>query len=219
MLKAIETVYKGYKFRSRLEARWAVFFDYLEIKYEYEKEGFELENGDRYLPDFYLPEVANGRGCWVEIKPLTEKEYGQVGGEIPDDEWPTGTAKMAYLLNGIAGGVIIYGNPYPGEYKIFKFNSDGIAYERWMEFRMCLDCGLLTIGDLDRYDAFWNQWGNFKRPCRYCYVPISPAIHDHLMRAYEAARQARFEHGDKSSSFMDAIARGINEQKRRSRGL
>ena len=26
-IKAIETYYKGYRFRSRLEARWAVFFD------------------------------------------------------------------------------------------------------------------------------------------------------------------------------------------------
>jgi len=39
-IKAIETVYNGYKFRSRLEARWAVFFDALGIEYEYEKEGF-----------------------------------------------------------------------------------------------------------------------------------------------------------------------------------
>ena len=28
-IKAIETSYKGYLFRSRLEARWAVFFDAL----------------------------------------------------------------------------------------------------------------------------------------------------------------------------------------------
>lgn len=28
-MKAIETRYKGYRFRSRLEARWAVFFDAL----------------------------------------------------------------------------------------------------------------------------------------------------------------------------------------------
>lgn len=26
-IKAIDTYYKGYRFRSRLEARWAVFFD------------------------------------------------------------------------------------------------------------------------------------------------------------------------------------------------
>lgn len=37
-LTAIETEYGGYKFRSRLEARWAVFFDMLGIKWEYEEE-------------------------------------------------------------------------------------------------------------------------------------------------------------------------------------
>lgn len=54
-IKAIETHYNGYKFRSRLEARWAVFFDEAGIEYQYEPEGFT--NGkDCYLPDFYLPE-------------------------------------------------------------------------------------------------------------------------------------------------------------------
>ena len=55
-IKAIETVYNGYRFRSRLEARWAVFFDAAGIKYEYEPEGFETNEGTKYLPDFYLPE-------------------------------------------------------------------------------------------------------------------------------------------------------------------
>lgn len=74
--RAIETRYKGYRFRSRLEARWAVFFDSLGIKWQYEPEGFEkeepmnreedrpIERVVRYLPDFYLPEF----GTWVEIK-------------------------------------------------------------------------------------------------------------------------------------------------------
>lgn len=51
-IKPIETEYNGYKFRSRLEARWAVFFDAIEIPYEYEPEGYELKSG-WYLPDFY----------------------------------------------------------------------------------------------------------------------------------------------------------------------
>lgn len=63
MKKAIETTYKGYRFRSRLEARWAVFFDSLGYAWEYEKEGYELPSG-RYLPDFYLPDYET----WVEIK-------------------------------------------------------------------------------------------------------------------------------------------------------
>ena len=55
MIKAIETKYNGYNFRSRTEAKWAYVFDKLNIKYLYENEGYELENGDWYLPDFYLP--------------------------------------------------------------------------------------------------------------------------------------------------------------------
>ena len=63
-IKPIETVYNGYRFRSRLEARWAVFFDVLGVKYEYEKEGYDLD-GEWYLPDFYLPTWDT----WLEVKP------------------------------------------------------------------------------------------------------------------------------------------------------
>lgn len=62
-IRAIETTYNGYRFRSRLEARWAVFFDALGIKYWYEPEGFELDAG-RYLPDFFLPQVE----MYAEVK-------------------------------------------------------------------------------------------------------------------------------------------------------
>jgi hypothetical protein len=66
-LRAIPTEYAGRKFRSRLEARWAVFLDVLDIEWRYEAEGFRLSNGDGYLPDFHLPRF-NG-GCWIEVKP------------------------------------------------------------------------------------------------------------------------------------------------------
>ena len=33
---AVETFYKGYRFRSRLEARWAAFFDLCKWRWEYE---------------------------------------------------------------------------------------------------------------------------------------------------------------------------------------
>ena len=46
-IKAIETVYNGYRFRSRLEARWAVFFEAAGIEYEYEPEGFEFYNFEK----------------------------------------------------------------------------------------------------------------------------------------------------------------------------
>jgi len=63
-IKNIPTFYDGHKFRSRLEARWAVFFNAAGLRYQYEKEGFSLSNGKWYLPDFYLPDI----NYWVEVK-------------------------------------------------------------------------------------------------------------------------------------------------------
>ena len=68
-IKPIETVYNGYRFRSRLEARWAVFFDSLGIKYVYEPEGLCID-GKHYLPDFFLPE---------------SKQFFEVKGVMSDD--------------------------------------------------------------------------------------------------------------------------------------
>ena len=62
-LKAIETRYKGYRFRSRLEARWAVYFDTLGYEWEYEKEGYDLGDAGWYLPDFWLKSV----NMWAEV--------------------------------------------------------------------------------------------------------------------------------------------------------
>lgn len=63
-IKAIETFYKGYRFRSRLEARWAVFFDAMGIEWRYETEGFT--NGKEcYLPDFFIM-----NRWYVEVKSL-----------------------------------------------------------------------------------------------------------------------------------------------------
>lgn len=62
--KALETHYAGYRFRSRLEARWAVFFDTAGIAWEYERQGFRLSDGTCYLPDFWLPAI----GIWIEVK-------------------------------------------------------------------------------------------------------------------------------------------------------
>ena len=74
-IKPIETNYRGYRFRSRLEARWAVFFDALGTEWHYEPEGFHLEHKGvqvNYLPDFWLPELE----AWGEVKgpPLTEED-------------------------------------------------------------------------------------------------------------------------------------------------
>jgi hypothetical protein len=82
--KAIQTRYQNYRFRSRLEARWAVFLDHCGFKWQYEPEGYDLSSVlDRnefyyeldwdglYLPDFYLPDL----NMWLEIKPCLPQNH------------------------------------------------------------------------------------------------------------------------------------------------
>lgn len=66
-VSAIETQWRGFRFRSRLEARWAIFFDASEIEFHYELEGLRVDTAIgrlNYLPDFWLPRA----GQWAEVK-------------------------------------------------------------------------------------------------------------------------------------------------------
>lgn len=64
-MKAIQTEFKGILFRSRLEARWAILFDSLNLKWVYEPECFLLSNSQKYTPDFYLSDLD----LYIEVKP------------------------------------------------------------------------------------------------------------------------------------------------------
>jgi hypothetical protein len=66
-IQAIETHYAGHRFRSRLEARWAVFLTALGIDWTYEPQGYVLGDGTPYLPDFLVRPGA-GHEFWLEIK-------------------------------------------------------------------------------------------------------------------------------------------------------
>ena len=57
------TDYLGNHFRSRSEARWAVIFNFLGLKFEYEPRAYNL-GGIGYLPDFWMPTLR----CFIEIK-------------------------------------------------------------------------------------------------------------------------------------------------------
>jgi len=56
-----------------LEARWAVYFDTMGIEYEYENEGYDLDDAGWYLPDFWFPRI----NMYAEVKgqPFTDEEY------------------------------------------------------------------------------------------------------------------------------------------------
>lgn len=63
---AIPTLYRGRRYRSRLEARWAAMFDLLGWQAEYEP--YDL---GKWSPDFLL-KGPFGAEVLVEVKPITE---------------------------------------------------------------------------------------------------------------------------------------------------
>lgn len=64
-IAAIETRYAGHLFRSRLEARWAAFFDLTGIKWQYEP--FDAAG---YIPDFLIHAGSDQPAMLVEVKPF-----------------------------------------------------------------------------------------------------------------------------------------------------
>jgi len=77
-IKAIPTAYANTNFRSRLEARWAAFFDLVGWKWIYEPFDFE-----GWIPDFQLLELPNVKNAFgvqyihdqnpfVEVKPFSD---------------------------------------------------------------------------------------------------------------------------------------------------
>jgi hypothetical protein len=170
-IKPIETVYKGYRFRSRLEARWAVFFDALGIEWEYEKEGYDLGEAGWYLPDFWLPRYQ----CWVEIKPrdLTGSE-----------------ASKAQQLSA-RNPVFTLGKFEDKGFTGFKGDKNAVYL-----FHICTTCGALSFihlmdGARERRE-FRAQ--SHVRGCDCVYR--GHLDRERLNRAFDAARSARFEHGE-----------------------
>ena len=67
-IKAIETVYQGNRFRSRLAAQWAVFFDAVGIRYKHMTNGYDLGLGSTI---FWISGYRNLRclsRLWVRIQ-------------------------------------------------------------------------------------------------------------------------------------------------------
>lgn len=188
-IKAIETQYKGYRFRSRLEARWAVFFDALGVKWEYEKEGFDLGEAGWYLPDFWLP----AQEWWIEIKP-------NVGGVVGDE-----LKKAHALAEGLQQEtMIVYGDPWEGSHKVFRWalDAEGIrAVIAVFYFDQCPVCDSFQAisyemerGEEAGKAVLWCHPYR-KRRCGVCEREYEGGPSSGISSAFRAARAARFEHG------------------------
>ena len=179
MIKAIQTVYNGHRFRSRLEARWAVFFDAMGIKYLYESEGFELENGINYLPDFYL---INHK-CWIEIKGCEPTETERVKAQL----LAKGLGQYVYIF---WGGI----EPKVGIWYVdsAEFFCPSGLWDNQYAWCQCPGCGKLDI-------QYNGRAARIKCGCGYYALSNDKGYSwdtPELLYAYGSATQARFEHGE-----------------------
>lgn len=169
----IETVYQGYKFRSKLEARWALFFDLVSVAWDYEPDGYDLGALGWYLPDFYLSDFDT----FIEIKPKTG-----------DKEKVTAQLKALTALTGSAAWGL-FGDPYDHQWLYLHLstgeNTDfggRIKPAGWHDEFSGMQISFVRLNDgeirpcpSNGEEKEWMAFGNKKEKLE--------------------ARQARFDHG------------------------
>jgi len=196
-MKAIETLYRGYRFRSRLEARWAVFFDELDVTWDYEPQGFDLGKAGWYLPDFWLED----HGCWLEVK----------GSDPTVDE----RRKAEALRDTTDAPVILAHGPIGTRaHTFFAYDTSDSSAGSWEG--ECLwfirqegdypgqpRDGMLLLGvDASSTRCFYRD-SCFEHEINWAKPIRAESIRDVFTEVYDAymvARGARFEHGENGRS-------------------
>lgn len=134
-ITAIETKYNDVVFRSRLEARWALFFDLLGVEWLYEFEGYKTPT-ELYVPDFWLPQVymrdASHKGVLLEVK--------------PDNYEPSEHAALEYVASQLNVSAMLVKGFYPDN----EFGGDNLYQiaQYWdtpMLICKCEHCGAVKF--------------------------------------------------------------------------
>lgn len=219
-IKAIETIYNGYRFRSRLEARWAVFFDAAGIKYEYEPEGFRYKsmwegNEYFYLPDFYLSELK----MYVEVKGSKEAlidDFRKIAVSIDWDATPI--AECGILILGEIPNYekICWGNVPMFTYLFRCSNCVGVEHAIFWERcrfdkkkQQLVDCLTIIEGNsniIDTLYSFEEDYIDSESSDIPDFITTEEMFtkeklrsrlkHEFLANCFMKARQARFEYGE-----------------------
>lgn len=138
----IETVYRGHRFRSRLEARWAAFFDLVHWPWEYEP--IDL---DGYIPDFV---VKFAKPLLVEVKPeFSLSGLQQYRGRIDESGW-SGQAL-------IVGAGLLDGDDFIGLCRLSEKEQIGPdEFDFWWGEAMSMRCGHCRVFSFYHLPGVWN---------------------------------------------------------------
>lgn len=216
MIRAIETSYRGCRFRSRLEARYAVLFDALRIQWEYEPQGYVVgEPGRPYLPDFWLPSER----VWVEVKGSETQldvaltvAAANLGSGLPATGNVQNDHHVRLLILGAIGEVReVESKAQPRwtgfmipSYAVLTVHNDdilqGTAWFTASGLQVSPEGGVIAPdgGDIN-WSTYRREWGNL--------VGGGGCLQDGgsrpdllLADAYRSARSARFEHGESGAA-------------------
>ena len=150
-MKPISTMYEGVFYRSRNEVRWAILFDLIGLRYQYEPEGLDVIPGLPYLPDFFLPDF----GISLEVKPkdISEKDQNRLNYILASWKDDTKFGSL-WLLRGVHS---------PDGHQIRIHESRSVC-----RFAKCTRCNTVCfVGD--------DCWGSLAKPDSECYL-----THDRL---------------------------------------
>jgi hypothetical protein len=200
-IKAIETVYAGHRFRSRLEARWAVFFDSMGIRWLYENQGYQLadrlgvldtDETINYLPDFWLPDF----NLHAEVKgSLTREELART---------LTVAAALSSPGGGCGGGndtVLLGPIPEPDRrsrypYRLHLHKGDLIASPFWASLEYQPEDGTCPAYGYNSMTIAADT-GEIWKTGQKLLSGYPDKVGDQWAEGYRAARAARFEHGQR----------------------
>lgn len=147
-IKAIPTTYAGVQFRSRLEARWAAFFDLCGWKWDYEP--FDL---DGWAPDFMLKGKIKSL---VEVKPINFSEVEHIG-IAQAKEAANKAFKTAYKAR----------HDPKTHYEILVIGNGPFSHDHWYTWSL----GIMALekwccGE-DFADLYWGKTQNIDYAARY----------------------------------------------------
>lgn len=181
-LSAIETWYRGVRFRSRTEARHALFFDGIGVPWQHEEQPYGID-GQGFLPDFRMPD----RELDVEVKR-----------DNFDPNEPTQRLFFSYAANLERVLFLVRGYPtvalpdvnlwYGTVYLPFDFDDRELKAV-WAECSACGHVGVIAgkPGTFDR--GVWDATSH----CR-CRQPKAVLIGPKINKAVTACKSFDWEH-------------------------
>jgi len=167
---------KTIKFRTKIHARWAMFFNILEVPFEYMTSPIYLGPEMHYLPEFWLPE----QDCWMIIR----KDLFNYNKERLM-AWALSryTEKVVFAFydckKGISENINVNSKPgtlndcHMGQFLTPKGDRDGL-----MEWGICDQCGSKNIGCYGLHELCYHHKTN------------APDAHPKLIEAFNLVNKS-----------------------------